>query len=92
MQRKKEEYTDDGDSRRTRGELFAAELALVLYHAVDVGIHRFPIASLHIGYKTGKHLTDIFLMLRANRGREFVGVADKDAGPAMNSRASTNGV
>ena len=49
-----------------------SELTLVLYHAVDVGIYRFPIASLNFGYKTWKHLADVFLVLRIDGSREFV--------------------
>ena len=55
------------------GEFHATELALVLNHAVDVGINRFPIASLYLGNKTGKHLTDVFLVFWIDGGREFVG-------------------
>ncbi|MBR5749463.1 MAG: hypothetical protein IKY01_11850 [Prevotella sp.] len=51
----------------------AAELALVLYHAVYVGINSGPITGLHFCNKTGKHFTDVFLMLCIDGGREFVG-------------------
>ena len=51
----------------------AAKLTLILYHAVDVSIYRFPIASLYLGDKTGKHLADVLLVLCIDGGREFVG-------------------
>ena len=70
---KQEEYPDNGSGRRTRGEFLAAELALVLNHAVYVGIYRGPITGLHFSNKTGKHFTDVFLMPCIDGGREFVG-------------------
>ena len=54
----------NNDSRRGLWvEFFATELALVLDHAVDIGIHRGPITSLNLSDKTGEHFADVLLVL-----------------------------
>ena len=57
----------------------ASKLALVLCHAVYVGIDLLPVASLNLCYQAWKHVVNVFLVLRVNIvGQLFVGCMPRD--------------